>query len=334
MCAVLISADGQHKIQQGVNVLIAGLVLQLASIIVFFGAYLLFMRQVVQPRNFLDPRFSDIYLSAKFKTSLLCTSASQVRPHLHLKINLQRLISILLKGTQIALALVLVRTVARIAQLSSGMGSTLSQSQVYIPVLDGALILSAVMFITAIPPGPAFGRAWGVTSPSSTKAQRHSATLHPTQRTPDSALHHLHSRSFPSPLGYGYNLTASKEPRSPPPSATAHNADIGEEATTNSRRYSPGWATHKRQQTESSVRAAEIPPYERTANNYTRVPYVPPPAGSLSQQYGQGVVVESQIVVAGSDGSRIGGSGSGGGRRTRHSPRAYQEDLVRHDAIW
>lgn len=240
----------------------------------------------------------------------------------------------LLKGVQIALAFILVRTVARIAQLSTGMDSTLSQSQIYLPVLDGGLVLSAVLFITVIPPGPAFGRAWGVTSPSSTKARRHSAALYPAQRSPGSSLQPLHSTRFP-PQRYGYTVTAGKEPRSPPPSATAHNADVGEAAAGSSRRYSPSWAAHKRQHSASSVRPAEMPPYEQPANNYTRVPYVPPPPGSLSQQYGQGVVVESQVMVAGSDGTRTGGSGSGGtGRRTRQSPRAYQEDLVSHDSIW
>lgn len=306
-------AEGFDKleIQQGTNVLIAGLGFQLLSIIVFFIIYFYFMRHVVHNKNFLDPRFADVYLSAKFRTALLCV--------------------------QISLAFILVRTLARIVQLSSGLDSTLSQSQVYIPVLDGGLVLSAVILLTIILPGPAFGRAWGVTSPSSTKARRYSAALFPEQRSPGSSLHQLHRRSFPSPRGYGYNLAAGKEPRSPPPSVTAHKADLNETAAGSSRRYSPSWTAHKRQHSASSVRATEMPPYERPANNYTRVPYIPPQTGSLSQQYGHGSVVESQVVVAagGSDGSRTGGSGSNSaGRRARQSPRAYQEDLVRHDAIW
>lgn len=239
------------------------------------------------------------------------------------------------EGVQISLACVLVRTVARIAQITSGMDSSMSQSQVYIPVLDGALVLFAVFLITVIPPGLAFGRAWGATSPSNTKSRRHSAALYDTRASRGSSLHQLHHRSFPSPRGYGYNLSSGKEPRSPPPSVTVHNPELQQPAAGSSRRYSPNWAAHKRQHSASSITASEIPPYERPANNYTRVPYVPPQAGSLSQQYGQGPVVESQVVVApgGSDGSRTGGSGSAG-RRARHSPRAYQEDLVRHDAIW
>lgn len=243
---------------------------------------------------------------------------------------------VLIKGVQIAVAFILVRTVARIAQLSTGLESMLSQSQVYVPVLDSGLVLCAVILLTVIPLGPAFGRAWGITSPSTTKARRQSAALYHSRRSDDSSLHHLHSIHYPSSPGYGLALATNKEPRSPPPSVTAHNgADNGNTAAGSSRRYSPSWAAHKRQHSASSIRAAEMPPYERPANNYTRVPYIPPQTGSLSQQYGQGAVVESQVMVAGGDGARTGGSGSGSaGRRARHSPRAYQEDLVSHDAIW
>lgn len=60
------------KIHQGINVIIAGLAFQIASILSFFGAYFWFMSVVVQNRQFLDPRFSDVYLSARFKTALIC----------------------------------------------------------------------------------------------------------------------------------------------------------------------------------------------------------------------------------------------------------------------
>lgn len=62
------------KIQQGVNVLIAGLALQILSLVGFFGLYFFFMSRVFRNREFLDPRFCSVYLSAKFKTALLCES--------------------------------------------------------------------------------------------------------------------------------------------------------------------------------------------------------------------------------------------------------------------
>lgn len=78
---IVIHSRLQHKInafyqiQLGVNVLLVGLALQIASIIIFLGAYLVFLRRVAHNRDFLDPRFADIYLSTKFKTALLCKYA-------------------------------------------------------------------------------------------------------------------------------------------------------------------------------------------------------------------------------------------------------------------
>lgn len=81
------------------------------------------------------------------------------------------------------------------------------------------------------------------------------------------------------------------------------------------------------------------PPYERPLSTLTRVPFVPPRALTLSQQYGSGQIVESEVTIApGSDGSKTGGSagsgGPGGRTRTRSSPRSEDVTMVRHDAIW
>lgn len=73
---------GSLKMQQGVNVILAGLAFQIASIVSFFGVYFLFMSRVVQNRQFLDPRFSDVYLSARFKTALICQCHTSKRPEL------------------------------------------------------------------------------------------------------------------------------------------------------------------------------------------------------------------------------------------------------------
>lgn len=52
---------------------LGGLALQLASIVTFYGVYFYFMLRVGQNREFIDPRFSDVYLSPRFKAGLLCT---------------------------------------------------------------------------------------------------------------------------------------------------------------------------------------------------------------------------------------------------------------------
>lgn len=262
---------------------------------------------------------------------------------------------------QIALTFILARTVARIVQFSSGLGSSLSQSQAYTLVLDGALVLVAMILLTVVPPGPSFGRAWGITSPSTRKARRHIVALDPIPRSPGSPLLYLQGSTVPSPQyqnvrGYGPGNT-TKEPRSPPPSITTdspgiaigsgygygyHNrnpnhAQAAEPRSVpgNSRRYSPSWISHTRQPSARAATSAEPPPYERPTNKIAQVPYMPP---SLSQQYGQGNIIESQVDAIGSEGSRTGGSGGGSTAgytaRTRRSPRAYEEDMVKHDAIW
>ncbi|ROW08174.1 hypothetical protein VPNG_06904 [Cytospora leucostoma] len=141
------AAEGSSKteIQQGINVLIAGLGLQIFSILGFFGLYYWHMSRAHRNRDFLDPRFSAVYNSAKFKSALLCM--------------------------QVALGLILARTIARLIQLKSGLGSSLSQSQVYVVVLDGTLVLLAAILLTIFTPGSAFGRAWGMTSPYKKKAR-------------------------------------------------------------------------------------------------------------------------------------------------------------------
>lgn len=54
--------------------LIAGLALQILSLVGFFGLYFWFMSRVYRNREILDPRFSSVYLSARLKTALLCKS--------------------------------------------------------------------------------------------------------------------------------------------------------------------------------------------------------------------------------------------------------------------
>jgi hypothetical protein len=240
---------------------------------------------------------------------------------------------------QLALALILARTVARVIQLSGGLASALSQSHIYSLVLDGALVLVAAILVTLFPPGPAFGRAWGPTSPSRRKARRHLDHVYPAQRSPGSPLLTMRPSPAASPDEYRfrYNTAAAnnKEPRSPPPSVTTDTGSMGQSGLCGSRHYS-----HRRQAPAQPMGDSEPPPYERPLSNLTRVPFVPPQDMMLSQQYGNGQIVESEVtIVPRSDGSKTGGTsaGSGGGpggrTRTRSSPPSA-DVMVRHDSIW
>lgn len=233
-----------------------------------------------------------------------------------------------------ALALILARTVARMIQLAGGLASGLSQSHIYFLVLDGTLILVAAIIMTLLPPGPAFGRAWGPTSPSRKKARRHLLALYPAQRSLGSPLLAMRPSFATSPNAYRLSYsTASKEPRSPPPSVTTDANSMGQSGLCcGNRRFS-----NRRQAPAQITGESEPPPYERPLSTLTRVPFVPPRALTLSQQYGNGPIVESEVIAPGSDGSRTGGSagsgGLGGRTRTRSTPKS-EDVLVRHDSIW
>lgn len=244
---------------------------------------------------------------------------------------------------QIALAFILARTVARIVQFASGLGSSLTQSHAYTLVLDGALVLVATILLTVVPPGPSLGRAWGATSPQ----YYHQPRSPPRSMTTDGSSGA--GTAMGSGYGYGYYHNNNNNNNNNAPQQQ-QQAEPRSMPGRHSRRYSPSWlpsssshnnTTTMRQPPLAARTAAEPPPYERPANKIAQVPYMPP---SLSQQYGQGSIVESQVdaTTGGSDGSRTGGSGGGGTTaghtsstsRTRRSPRVYEEDMVRHDAIW
>lgn len=239
---------------------------------------------------------------------------------------------------QVALALILARTVARTIQLSGGLASAPSQSHTYTLVLDGALVLVAAIMVTVSPPGPAFGRVWGPTSPSNkNKARRHNLAhlYQPAQRSPGSPLLNMRPSPAASPDEYrfGYNTANNKEPRSPPPSVTTDAGSMGQSGLCGTGRYS-----HRRQAPAQPMGDAQPPPYERPLSNITRVPFVPARALTLSQQYGNGQIVESEVTIGhGSDGKTGGSAGPGGGpsgrMRARSSPRSG-DVMVRHDSIW
>lgn len=238
-------------------------------------------------------------------------------------------------GMQLALALILARTVARVIQLSGGLASAPSQSHIYSLVLDGALVLAAATMMTLLPPGLAFGRAWGPTSPSRKKARRHLLALYPAQRSPGSPLLTMRPSPATSPnaYGFGYNTASNKEPRSPPPSVITDTSSMGQSGLCGNRRYS-----HRRQAPAQVTGNSGPPPYERPLSTLAQVPFVSPRALTLSQQYGNGSIVESEVTVGpGSEGSKTGGSagsgGPGGRTRTRSSPKG-EDTMVRHDAIW
>jgi hypothetical protein len=57
--------------------------------------------------------------------------------------------------------LIFIRCTFRVAELSKGFGSALANNEVTFMVLEGAMVATAVIFLTLLSPGVAFGQvAW------------------------------------------------------------------------------------------------------------------------------------------------------------------------------
>ncbi len=145
---------------QGVNVLLSGLAMQAASLLLFLLIYWRF-RYCLSHRHYtLDPRHSDVYFSKTFGLYFVCRWRST-------RIQYRDFVLTSPAGAQIVVGLLLLRTAIRIVQFSPGTATALGQFEVIPLVLDGVLVLLASVIMTVIPPGAAFGSAWGPTSPFS-----------------------------------------------------------------------------------------------------------------------------------------------------------------------
>ncbi|OIW29070.1 hypothetical protein CONLIGDRAFT_704433 [Coniochaeta ligniaria NRRL 30616] len=179
--AFAVAGGTQVEMTRGINILLAGLGLQLASIVLFLIIYWYFVYKLHHRRFILDPTYQDVYLSPKFKIFLLS--------------NCKR------KGMQVSIILILGRTAGRFASLIGGWSNAMNQSETVTLVLDGGLVLIACIILTAVPVGSVFRSAWGSTSPH---FQRRSARRNGYRRPANISL------PIPAPLPHAYS------PGSPP----------------------------------------------------------------------------------------------------------------------
>lgn len=182
-CVFSVDGISRPEMGQGVNILLAGLGIQVTSLLLYFGIYYGFMIRLSRHHELLEQKHAYIYLSNRFKILLICL--------------------------QSAAALILIRTITRIVQLSGGMASDLFQSQTVSLVLDSVMVLLACIILTAVPPGVAFGtRAWAETSP-------HMVGWHSNRRPGDGRNNN--AREFSLRTQYGGSSRPVETPyRSPP----------------------------------------------------------------------------------------------------------------------
>lgn len=132
--AIADTADTDSLSQTGINIMIAGLFLQAVSLVAFLAACADFAWCCRKGVLNMDPD--------KVKTR-------------------QRMVMKLFLGSLfLATLAIIVRSIFRVAELWQGFEGKLWNNETDFLILDGAMISIAVICLTALHPGPAFGGQW------------------------------------------------------------------------------------------------------------------------------------------------------------------------------
>ncbi|KAF7713847.1 Uncharacterized protein PECH_000840 [Penicillium ucsense] len=124
----------QWKIDQGTHIMVAGLVVQVISLVVFISLCFEYFLRVRKNQNRLNPNYATLRHSSRFKLFLYALAAATI--------------------------LLFIRAVYRVAELSGGFRGRLAQDEVLFMVLDGAMVLLACIILTVFHPGLAFDGVW------------------------------------------------------------------------------------------------------------------------------------------------------------------------------
>jgi len=152
--AIAATADTPDVADKGVNIMIAGLVFQVASLILFlilWGEFALCARAA--PADKIEQRFSDVRSSFRFK-AFCCSEYTQrlgVRPEL---------LTISCAGLWSAAILIFIRSIYRVIELHAGFGSEFANNEPAFMVFEGPMIILATGLLSIFHPGFAFGGKW------------------------------------------------------------------------------------------------------------------------------------------------------------------------------
>jgi hypothetical protein len=114
--------------------MVAGLAVQVFSLVTFIALCLEYAMRVRKHRGRLSLTHATLYNSARFKGFLGALGAATV--------------------------FLFIRAVFRVAELSGGFRGKLAQKQVLFMVLDGAMVLLACIILMVFHPGLAFSGVW------------------------------------------------------------------------------------------------------------------------------------------------------------------------------
>nr|A0A2Z5TTA9.1 RecName: Full=Efflux pump himE; AltName: Full=Himeic acid A biosynthesis cluster protein E [Aspergillus japonicus]BBA91555.1 transporter [Aspergillus japonicus] len=132
-------ADQYDLAQDGINIMIAGLASQVASLALFMALCLDYAWRVYKSPHNLSPetRMRDLRHSLRWKAFLA--------------------------GLALATVAIFMRSVFRVAELKGGFHSSLANDQVLFMTLEGAMIAIAVIALTVLHPGLCFDGLWDQT---------------------------------------------------------------------------------------------------------------------------------------------------------------------------
>ncbi|PYI11623.1 RTA1-domain-containing protein [Aspergillus sclerotiicarbonarius CBS 121057] len=132
-------ADQADLAQTGVNIMIAGLATQVASLVLFMGLCLDYAWQVRKNPHNLNP---DVRMR-NLRNSFLWKA--------------------FLGGLALATLTIFIRSVFRVAELKGGFHSALANNEVDFMILEGAMIVIAILSLTGLHPGVCFDGLWDQT---------------------------------------------------------------------------------------------------------------------------------------------------------------------------
>lgn len=143
-------AQTYDKKQMGIHIMVAGLALQVLSLLVLMILCADFARSVFTSPKSKDPMFSTMRSSSKFKAFLWCKFFFSI---IHKDQG-----RYVIKGLGFATLCIFIRSAFRVAELSLGFGRKLANGQVTFMVLEGGMVTTAIIILTVCHTGLTFGR--------------------------------------------------------------------------------------------------------------------------------------------------------------------------------
>ena len=155
---IVASVSGFSPLRQdGLNIMIAGLSTQVASMTLFICVCLQLAWSIQTNPHQINPNNSRLRRSLSFKLFLLGKCIQSQR-----QVTVITTILTILQAVAIATITILVRCCFRVAELEGGFGSSLANNQVAFMVLDGAMVVTAVSCLTFVHAGPVLGPIWRI----------------------------------------------------------------------------------------------------------------------------------------------------------------------------